>query len=143
MKKLTLLLALTLLLCACGTGVFTSRNDPNQALLSELTGVADRFFAAVYSSDRAAQNEVMANEFVMTLVDGRTIDRSRMLMLPSRPGFTTTVTNPQLASSTPDSAVVSYTEVSGPSGSRPSPGGRLTVSYARRDGRWQLTSIRH
>jgi len=142
MKKLTLLLALTLSLCACGTSNLTSSSDPNQALLSELIRLTDRFFASSYSSDRTAQNEVMANDFVMTLTNGRTIDRSRMLTLPSRPGFTTTVTNPQLVSSTPDSATVSYTEVNGAaSGSQPAPSGRLAASYARRDGRWQITSI--
>lgn len=140
MKKLTLLLALTLLSCACGTGLLGSGNSSNQALATELTRVTEQVYAALHRGDRNALEEASTDDFTMHLSNGRTLNRSQLAAIPPRPSASTAVSDTAIINSSEDSAMMTYTETTASPGSPPGIG-RPTARYVRRDGRWKMAVL--
>ncbi len=130
---LTLLLALTLGLSACG--------GSNQALTSELSTLMQNFYNASVKGDTEAMDKILAAEFAFSPASGTSITKQQAMAFKPAANFTYTVSDAELVSNTSDETVLNYTENTA-RGDAPTVTKRQTAFYKKRDGRWQITSLR-
>ncbi len=136
MKTLALLLALTLGLGACGTG-----SNSKQALTTELSTLMQQFYDASVKGDTDAMNKILADEFAFSPSGGTRVTKAQAMEFKPAEGFKYTVSDAELVSSTADEAVLNYTENTAKN-DVPTVNKRQTAFYKKRDGRWQITSLR-
>lgn len=136
MKTLTLLLALTLGMSACGMG-----GNSEQALTSELSSRLQQFYTASAKGDTDAMNKILADDFAFSPASGVTITKAQTMTYKPREGYTYTVTLPAMVTSTSDEAVLNYTENT-KNGETQVVAKKQTAFFKKRDGQWQITTLR-
>ncbi len=112
------------------------QGEVEEALLS----LKRQWTEAIINADVAANERILANEFVNTDPQGQTVDRATFIgaLGQPAPGATYTIDEPRLINHSPTSAIMTY--IIAIKHQRRTERWRDTDTFVKRDGRWQIVS---
>lgn len=119
-----------------------SAQDESAQLLKDLTDTVHRFNTARNTGDTATQERLLANEFSARGDDGKTYNKADWIDPKGLPNFAShKVENAEVLNHTQYTATLGYDGRTTYNDGTPSGVSRYTVTFVKRDGRWQIKSV--
>ena len=129
----------------------TSQSNQNEAshppkthLRSELERIVNELHPALYAGDATTVDRILSDEFVWYRTTGGTLKKRKVIELTAEASpevLSSTVTNFELISETPTSAIVNYIETLTYKN-----GGvirdNVTANFVKREEQWQIASLK-